>query len=74
MFRAVAILWGLSRVADAALNVGFLHRGVDAGLLARGVFSPLLTVLSVAVCAYWGGGRCARRASGCVAHRQPHQQ
>jgi hypothetical protein len=54
MFRDVAILWGLSRVADAALNVGFLHRSINAGLLARGVFSPLLTVLTIAVCAYWG--------------------
>jgi hypothetical protein len=54
MFRDVAILWGLSRVADAALNVGFLHRSINAGLLARGVFSPLLTVLTVAICTYWG--------------------
>jgi hypothetical protein len=70
MFRNVAIIWGLSRVADAALNVGFLHHGVDAGLLARGVFSPLLTLLTVAVCAFWGWralrseGIRLRRATG----------
>lgn len=54
MFRDVAILWGLSRIVDAAMSLGFLRGGVDAGLLARGVVSPILTVLTVAVCAYWG--------------------
>jgi hypothetical protein len=54
MFRDIALLWGASRVVDAAVNVLFLHRGIDAGLLARGVFSPLFTVLTIAVCAYWG--------------------
>jgi hypothetical protein len=54
MFRDVAVLWGLSRVADAALNFVFLHRGIDYGLLARGVFSPLLTILTVAACSYLG--------------------
>jgi hypothetical protein len=54
MFRDVAILWGLSRIVDAAVNFGFLRIGVDTGLLARGVISPVLTVLTVAVCAYWG--------------------
>jgi hypothetical protein len=77
MFRDVAILWGLSRVADAALNVGFLHHGIDAGLLARGVFSPLLTILTVAVCAYWGWralrseGIRLRRATGAPATGTP---
>lgn len=54
MFRNVAIIWGLSRVADAALNVLFLHRGIGAGLLARGLFSPLLTLLTIGVCTFWG--------------------
>jgi hypothetical protein len=54
MFRDIALLWGVSRVVDAAVNVLFLHRGIDAGLLARGLFSPLFTVLTVAVCAFWG--------------------
>jgi hypothetical protein len=54
MFRDVAILWGLSRIVDAAVNYGFLRIGVDSGLMARGVISPVLTVLTVAVCAYWG--------------------
>jgi hypothetical protein len=54
MFRDVAILWGVSRIVDAAMNFGFLRIGLDTGLLARGVISPVLTVLTVAVCAYWG--------------------
>lgn len=59
MFRDVAMLWGLSRVVDAAMSLGFLREGVDAGLLARGVLSPVLTTVTVAVCAYWGV-RCLR--------------
>jgi hypothetical protein len=54
MFRDVAILWGLSRIVDAAVNFGFLRIGVNTGLVARGVVSPVLTVLTVALCAYWG--------------------
>lgn len=54
MFTEVAVIWGFSRIIDVALNLGFLHRGVDAGLWARGLLSPLLTVLAVAVCAAWG--------------------
>jgi hypothetical protein len=54
MFRDVAVLWGLSRVADAAMNFGLLRIGVDAGLVARGLLSPLLTLLTVAACVYWG--------------------
>jgi hypothetical protein len=54
MFRDVAILWGLSRIVDAAMNLGFLQGGLDAGLIGRGVVSPVLTVVTIAVCAYWG--------------------
>ena len=54
MFTEVAVIWGLSRIIDIALNLGFLHRGVDAGLWARGLLSPLLTVLAVVVCTAWG--------------------
>jgi len=54
MFTEVAVIWGFSRIIDIALNLGFLHRGVDAGLWARGLLSPLLTVLAVAVCTAWG--------------------
>jgi hypothetical protein len=54
MFTEVAVIWGLSRLIDVALNLGFLHRGVDAGLWARGLLSPLLTVLAVVVCTAWG--------------------
>jgi hypothetical protein len=54
MFTEVAVIWGLSRIVDVALNLGFLHRGVDAGLWARGLLSPLLTVFAVVVCTAWG--------------------
>ena len=54
MFTEVAVIWGVSRLLDVAMNLGFLHRGVDAGLWARGLLSPLLTVLAVAVCTAWG--------------------
>jgi hypothetical protein len=59
MFRDIAILWGLSRLIDAAMNVGLLRWGLEAGLFARGVLSPLLTALTVGTCAYWGV-RCLR--------------
>lgn len=54
MFTQVAVLWGLSRLIDAIMSLGSLQHGLDAGLLSRGVLSPTLTVLAVAVCAYWG--------------------
>jgi hypothetical protein len=54
MFTEVAVIWGVSRLIDVAMNLSFLHRGVDAGLWARGLLSPLLTVLAVAVCTAWG--------------------
>ena len=54
MFVQVALLWGLGRLVDAGMSLAFLHTSVNAGLLSRGVFSPLLTVLTVAVCALWG--------------------
>jgi hypothetical protein len=54
MFTEVAVIWGFSRLVDVALNLGFLHRGVDAGLWARGLLSPLLTIVAVAVCTAWG--------------------
>ncbi len=54
VFTQVALLWGASRVADAAMNVGFLHWGVNAGLLSRGLLSPLLTAVTVALCTWFG--------------------
>jgi hypothetical protein len=54
MFTEVAVIWGVSRLIDVAMNLGFLHKGVDAGLWARGLLSPLLTVTAVAVCTAWG--------------------
>lgn len=58
MFTEVSILWGLSRLLDAGMSVGFLHSGgVGAGVLSRGLLSTTLTVATVAVCVYWGWSR-----------------
>jgi uncharacterized membrane protein len=54
MFRDVALLWGASRLVSAGLSLGMLHSGVSAGLMARGVIAPVLTVVSVLACAGWG--------------------
>jgi hypothetical protein len=54
MFTQVALLWGIGRVLDAGMSLGFLHFGLDAGLLSRGVFSGLLTTLTIVVCTVWG--------------------
>jgi hypothetical protein len=54
MFTQVALLWGLSRLVDAAMSIGSLQLGLDAGLISRGLLSPSLTVIAVGVCALWG--------------------
>ncbi|TWE29036.1 hypothetical protein FHX69_1706 [Prauserella muralis] len=54
VFINVALLWGGSRLIDAAMTIGFLHWSVEAGLFSRGVFSGLLTALTIAVCASHG--------------------
>jgi intracellular septation protein A len=54
LFTEVAILWGLSRLADAGMNLSFLRWSVDAGLLSRGLISPVLTGLSICLCTWWG--------------------
>jgi hypothetical protein len=37
-----------------------LHWGIAAGVFSRGLFSGLLTALSVGACAYWGWSRLRR--------------
>ena len=54
MFTQVALLWGLSRLIDAAMSIGSLQLGLDAGLISRGLLSPSLTVIAVGVCSLWG--------------------
>jgi hypothetical protein len=61
VFVTVALMWGVSRLVDAGMSLAFLHWSVDAGMLSRGVLSPALTVLTVAVCTLWGW-RAMRRA------------
>jgi hypothetical protein len=63
VFVEVALMWGGSRLIDAAMTIGFLHWGVEAGLLSRGVLSGLLTALTIAVCA-GHGWRKLRRVPG----------
>jgi hypothetical protein len=60
MFVQVSLLWGVSRLLDAGMSLGVLHFGVAAGIFSRGVFSGLLTALSVGVCSYWGWSRLRR--------------
>jgi hypothetical protein len=60
VFTQTAALWGLGRLLDAGMSIGFLHVGIDAALLSRGLLSGLLTALMVVVCAGWGF-RCLRR-------------
>jgi hypothetical protein len=54
MFTQVALLWGASRIADAGMNFGFLRTSVDAGMMSRGLLSPVLTIATVTICAAWG--------------------
>lgn len=54
VFVTVALVWGGSRLVDAGITLGFLQWGVEAGLFSRGVFSGLLTVLTIAICAGHG--------------------
>jgi hypothetical protein len=60
MFVQVSLLWGVSRLLDAAMSLGVLHWGIEAGVFSRGLFSGLLTALSIGVCAYWGWSRLHR--------------
>jgi hypothetical protein len=60
MFVHVSLLWGLSRLIDAGMSLGILHFGITAGVFSRGVFSGLLTALSIGVCAYFGWTRLHR--------------
>jgi hypothetical protein len=70
MFTQVALVWGIGRLLDAGMSIGFLHWGLDAGLLSRGVFSGLLTATTIAVCAAWGW-RCLRRLPGITLRLRP---
>ncbi|WP_310964626.1 VC0807 family protein [Nocardioides terrisoli] len=60
MFVQVSLLWGVSRLLDAGMSLGVLHFGLAAGIFSRGVFSGLLTALSIGVCSYWGWSRLRR--------------
>ncbi|TWP37673.1 hypothetical protein [Leekyejoonella antrihumi] len=67
MFTQVCVLWGVSRLIDAAMSVGFLRLGLGAGLLSRGLLSSTLTVASIAVCTAWGWSRIRRMPNFTIA-------
>ncbi len=51
----MAVLFlGSAAVGRPVMSIGLLHWGVDAGLLSRGLFSGVLTALTIAVCVGWG--------------------
>src|SRR4051794_33296774 len=54
MFTEIAVLFGLSRLADAGMTLSFLHFGVSAGMLSRSLLSPLLTLCTIGACTVWG--------------------
>lgn len=60
MFVQVSLLWGLSRLLDAGMSLGVLHFGLAAGVFSRGVFSGMLTAMSIGACAYFGWSRLHR--------------
>jgi hypothetical protein len=63
MFTQVSLMWGGSRLLDAGMSLVFLRFGIDAGLLSRGVFSGLLTAITIIGCTFWGW-RSLRRLPG----------
>lgn len=54
LFTQVALVFGASRLIDAGMSIGFLHWGVEAGLLSRGVGSGVLTLITIVVCIHFG--------------------
>ncbi|RKS67995.1 hypothetical protein CLV35_3902 [Motilibacter peucedani] len=60
MFTQVALVWGVSRLLDATMSVGFLRSSLDLALIGRGLFSPLLTLLTVGLCSVLGWRALAR--------------
>jgi hypothetical protein len=57
-------------VIDAAMTLGLLHFSLDFGLLSRGVFSGLLTAVTILACAAWGV-RALRRMEGVTLRLRP---
>jgi hypothetical protein len=70
VFTQVAVLWGTSRLLDVGMSLSLLHWGLDAGLLSRGLFSGILTAVTVVVCAMWGW-RSMRRIPGVTLRLRP---
>jgi hypothetical protein len=70
VFTQVAVLWGTSRLLDVGMSLVVLHWGLDAGLLSRGLFSGLLTAVTVVVCTVWGW-RSMRRIPGVTLRLRP---
>jgi len=54
VFTQVALIWGCSRLIDAAVTIVMFTSSMNAGIISRSVFSPLLTLTTVGICTLWG--------------------
>jgi hypothetical protein len=54
VFTQVAVVWGFSRVIDAAVTILMFWSSTSAGVLSRSIFSPLLTAATIGICTAWG--------------------
>lgn len=59
----VTVMWGVSRMLDAAMSLGLLHWGLGFVLVSRPFFSGVISVLTVGLCAAWAL-RTLRRMPG----------
>ncbi len=53
MFRDIALIWGASRFAGAAMGYSLLHADATTAALGRGLFTPLITITTIALCVGW---------------------
>lgn len=60
MFTQVALLWAFSRLLDAAVTTFMFNESLNAGMISRSTFTPLLSIVTVAGCV-WFGMRALRR-------------
>ncbi len=54
MFTHVALLWAFSRLLDAAVTTFMFNESVNAGMISRSTFTPLLTIATIGGCIAFG--------------------